>query len=43
MSVFKVRQGDGPVILAYPHSGTLVPDEIAARFNTQGHLSLIHI
>ena len=24
MSVFKVRQGDGPVILAYPHSGTLV-------------------
>ncbi len=38
MSVFNVRQGDGPVILAYPHSGTLVPDEIAGRFNAQGRL-----
>ena len=38
MSVFKVTQGDGPVILAYPHSGTLVPEEITTRFNAEGRL-----
>lgn len=36
MSVFEVIRGDGPVILAYPHSGTGVPADIAARFNAEG-------
>lgn len=38
MSVFKITRGDGPVILAFPHSGTAVPEEIAARLNANGQL-----
>ncbi|MEM9014303.1 MAG: N-formylglutamate deformylase [Pseudomonadota bacterium] len=31
-----VARGEGPVILAQPHSGTGMPDNIAARLNTRG-------
>ena len=31
-----VARGDGPVILAFPHTATDVPDEIAAGFNDTG-------
>lgn len=31
-----VIQGDSPVILAMPHGGTFVPDDIFARLNTRG-------
>ncbi|WP_226575719.1 N-formylglutamate deformylase [Acuticoccus sediminis] len=38
MSVFDVAEGTSPVILAFPHTGTDVPDEIAARLNDNGRL-----
>lgn len=31
-----VHQGDSPVILAMPHGGTFVPDDIFARLNARG-------
>jgi formiminoglutamase len=33
-----VEQGDGPVILAQPHGGTVIPDAVAARLNANGQL-----
>lgn len=36
MSVFEVVQGDGPVVLAQPHGGTFVPDDLMARLNSVG-------
>lgn len=38
MQPVQVQQGDGPVILAFPHVGTEVPPEVAARLNAEGHL-----
>lgn len=36
MTPVSVIRGDGPVILAQPHSGTLIPPEIEARLNRRG-------
>lgn len=33
-----VQQGDSPVILAFPHVGTELPSELAARLNDEGKL-----
>lgn len=36
MSVFEVTRGDGPIVLAQPHGGTFVPDDLMARLNPLG-------
>lgn len=36
MSVFEIHRGTSPVILAFPHTGTEVPADIAARLNAEG-------
>ena len=36
MNVVEVHHGSSPVILAFPHTGTWVPDEIATRLNGEG-------
>lgn len=36
MQPVQVHQGDGPVILAFPHVGTQVPPDVAARLNAEG-------
>jgi formiminoglutamase len=36
MSVFEINRGRSPVILAFPHTGIWVPDDIAARLNDEG-------
>lgn len=36
MSVVEVARGTSPVILAFPHTGTEVPDDIASRLNDEG-------
>jgi formiminoglutamase len=36
MNVFDVQRGDGPVVLAQPHGGTFVPDDLMARLNARG-------
>lgn len=33
-----VTKGDSPVVLALPHSGTFLPDHIAARLNDRGRV-----
>lgn len=33
-----VTRGDGPVILGMPHTGTFLPDAIAARLNARGRV-----
>jgi formiminoglutamase len=38
MDPVAVTQGDGPVILGFPHGGTYVPDDIAGRLNEEGRL-----
>ncbi|HVK90176.1 MAG TPA: N-formylglutamate deformylase [Mycoplana sp.] len=38
MAVFEIRQGTSPVILAFPHTGTIVPDAILARLNDNGRI-----
>lgn len=38
MDVFEVKQGTSPLILAFPHTGTFVPDDIAANLNDTGRL-----
>ncbi len=38
MSLVEIHQGPSPVILAFPHTGTDVPDDIAARLNAEGQL-----
>lgn len=37
-AVFEVRQGLSPVVLAFPHTGTELPVEIAERLNDNGRL-----
>jgi formiminoglutamase len=34
----EVRQGDGPVILGLPHTGTWLPEDIAKRLNARGRM-----
>lgn len=36
MQVFDVHRGESPIVLAQPHGGTLVPEDIAARLNDNG-------
>lgn len=36
MNVFDVQCGQGPIVLAQPHGGTFVPDDIMARLNARG-------
>jgi N-formylglutamate deformylase len=36
MQPVRVTRGDGPVILAMPHAGTFLPDDIRARLNDRG-------
>lgn len=36
MTPAEVREGDGPVILAAPHAGTFLPEELLARLNERG-------
>lgn len=36
MSFVEFSRGTSPVILAFPHTGTLVPDDIADRLNDEG-------
>lgn len=36
MSFVEFNRGTSPVILAFPHTGTLVPDDIAGRLNDEG-------
>ena len=38
MSVFETVQGDSPIILGLPHTGTWVPDEIRAKLNPRGQI-----
>ncbi len=38
MAVFEVRQGTSPVILGFPHTGTIVPDAILKRLNDNGRI-----
>jgi N-formylglutamate deformylase len=38
MSVFEVRQGTSPVILAFPHTGTDVPADVWERLNDNGQI-----
>lgn len=36
MNVFNVTLGDSPIVLAQPHGGTHVPDDLMARLNKRG-------
>lgn len=36
MSAVEVHKGNSPVILGFPHTGTWVPDDVAARLNDEG-------
>ncbi|WP_127145767.1 N-formylglutamate deformylase [Pelagibacterium montanilacus] len=36
--VFSVEEGTSPVILAFPHSGIMVPEDVAARLDANGRL-----
>lgn len=36
MNVFEITEGDGPIVLAQPHGGTFVPDDLMVRLNTRG-------
>jgi len=36
--VVEIHRGSSPVILAFPHTGTDLPDDIAARLNANGRL-----
>lgn len=38
MNPVEVVQGDSPVILGLPHTGTWLPDEIRARLNPRGQV-----
>lgn len=37
-NVFETKQGTSPVILAFPHTGTIVADAIRARLNDNGRI-----
>lgn len=34
--MFELHRGNSPVILAFPHTGTWVPDDISAKLNDEG-------
>ncbi len=36
MTPFELHRGTSPVILAFPHTGTEVPDDIVSRLNAEG-------
>jgi N-formylglutamate deformylase len=36
MTPFEVTRGDSPIVLSMPHTGTFVPDDIAAQLNATG-------
>lgn len=36
MSVFDYREGGSPLVVSMPHTGTLLPDDLAARYNAIG-------
>lgn len=36
MSTIEIRRGDSPLVLAFPHTGTDVPDDCLARLNDTG-------
>ncbi|SEW35986.1 formiminoglutamase [Aliiroseovarius sediminilitoris] len=36
MTPVEVHQGDSPIVLGLPHTGTYVPDDIKARLNARG-------
>lgn len=36
MTVFEVMAGDSPIVLAQPHGGTFVPDDVMGRLNARG-------
>lgn len=36
MTPVSVKQGTGPIVLGLPHTGTFVPDDIAAKLNDNG-------
>ncbi len=38
MQVVEVTEGDGPVVLGLPHTGTFVPEDVAAGLNVEGLL-----
>ncbi len=38
MTPVEVTRGDGPVVLGLPHSGTWLPDDVAARLNGRGRV-----
>ena len=38
MSPVEIQRGSSPVILAFPHTGTDVPPDIAARLNAEGEV-----
>jgi formiminoglutamase len=38
VTLVQVNQGDGPVVLGLPHTGTHVPEEVWARLNARGRL-----
>jgi formiminoglutamase len=38
MNVFDVIPGDSPVVLAQPHGGTFVPEDLMARLNDNGRV-----
>lgn len=38
MTPVEIRQGDGPVVLGLPHTGTFLPDDIRARLNPRGQV-----
>ena len=41
MKTHEVFQGDSPVILGLPHTGTFVPDAIRAKLNPRGQAEFI--
>lgn len=38
MNPVEIHRGDGPVVLGLPHTGTYIPDDIAAKLNDRGRL-----
>ena len=40
MNPVTVIPGDGPIVLAQPHSGTFVPQDIAANLTARGRKAL---
>jgi formiminoglutamase len=38
MEPVRVKPGNGPVVLAFPHVGTFLPEEVQARLNDEGQV-----